>query len=171
MRDIFWENIKNKAANKVVSNTDIFTEDIFFEYMPQFTIKKIIKNNSGKEFEDRESLIPQKPLENFIRMANDNILQCKWFDKWEYACSLYVAHHATLYLKSYSDSSKSIKDLISKSTPNGLVASSSLGDASISYDNSMTTNMSKWGPYSLTTYGQILIQEAKLLGIGAAFYI
>lgn len=169
---MFINSKLKKAANIPNPNSKEFTEDDFFEFMPQF--QKIVKKttNEGQEYEIRTSLIPQKALDNFLKMANMNVLQSRWFEKWEWACSLYVAHYSTLFLETYSESSNSINDITGNKGASGLVSSTSLGDVSISYDNSMiTNNMSKWGMWASTPYGKQLVQEAKLLGVGGAYFI
>lgn len=160
------------ASNKAIPNSELFTEDLFFEYMPQFCEAKISIDANGNEYRIKSSLVPTKALENFIRMANANILQCRWFEKWEYACALYVAHYCVLYMKNYSESSKSINDITDTAGNIGMVSSVSLGDASTSYDNSIITqSMQKYGLWGSTPYGQQLVTEAKLLGFGMGYVI
>jgi len=158
------------ARRKVSENTKTFTEEDFFEYQPQF--QTIVKQTiNGKEVETKKSLLPERVLASFINMGNKNILEDVWNDRWEYACSLYIAHYSAMYLKTYSDYSNS-KDDVAGGGVGGGVASSSLGDASISYDNSAINNAAqKWGAWAQTIYGQQLVNEAKLLGLGGAFVI
>lgn len=165
-----WDNKIKKAARIVSENTDTFTEDDFYNLMPQFTnITK--KEINGKEVTERKGLIPEDALNIFLDMANKNILQARWFEKWKYACSLYVAHYSTLYLQNYKEHSESIQEA-GEGKPSGIVSSTSLGDASISYDNSVITqSLQKWGIWATTNYGQQLVNEAKLIGIGGAFII
>lgn len=167
---MYWQGKLNSAARKVAPNNKVFTEDMFFEFMPQFQ-KEEEKEFNGKIVRERTSLIPQKALETFLDMANKNILEQRWFEKWEYACALYVAHYSLLYLRDYKEKSQDINEA-SEATPTGIVSSSSLGDASISYDNSMITqSLQKWGVWAATNYGQQLVNEARLLGMGGAFII
>lgn len=161
-----------KASNRSSKNMDTFTEDIFFEFMPQFQKVVVMHGSNGKDYEVRTSLVPQRALDNFIAQANANILQCRWFEKWEYACALYVAHHCVLYLRNYQPNSEAIRDVTDTAGNVGLVNSVSLGDASTSYDNSLITqSMQKFGLLGSTPYGQQLATESKQLGIGMAYFI
>lgn len=167
---MYWQNKLNMAARRVAPNSRLFTEDMFFEYMPQFQ-KEEVKEVNGKQIKERISLIPQKALETFLDMANKNILEQRWYEKWEYACALYVAHYSLLYLRDYKEKSENIAEA-TEASPTGVVSSSSLGDASISYDNSMITqSLQKWGVWASTNYGQQLVNEARLIGMGGAFVI
>lgn len=161
-----------RASNQSTPNSEIFTEEVFFEYMPQFQKVELKKDANGKKYEERSSLVPEKALGNFINQANKNILQCRWFEKWEYACALYVAHHCVLYLRNYQASSDKVSDVSDTAGNVGMVSSVSLGDASTSYDNSLVTQaMQKYGLLGSTPYGQQLATEGKLLGMGMAYYI
>ena len=164
-------NIIQRAANAPKENEKIFDIDMFKALMPQFFKKEIITTKNGREYDDFECLVPEEAVNEFIQMANDNILECRWFGKWKYACALYVAHYSTLYLQTYAPDSESIDELKDAGSMNGLMSSATLGDASISYDNSLVQKMDQWGVWGLTIYGQQLIQEAKLLGKGSTFYI
>ena len=165
-----WGNKIRRAAMIVSENTDTFTEEDFYNLMPQFT--NIIKEEiNGKIISERKGLIPEEALNIFLDMANKNILQARWFEKWKYACALYVAHYSTLYLQNYKEQSEGVAEA-GEGKPSGLVSSTSLGDASISYDNSVITqSLQKWGIWATTNYGQQLVNEAKLIGIGGAFII
>lgn len=158
------------ARRKVAENSKTFSEDDFFEYMPQFQTETTEEIN-GKNITKRTSLIPERPLQTFLKMANDNILEGVWFEKWEYACALYTAHYCSMFLKNYSPASLS-KDDVAGGGVGGGIQSSTLGDASISYDNSaINAAAQKWGAWAQTLYGQQLVNEARILGIGGGFII
>lgn len=179
---MYWGNKIRRAARVVSENSEIFTAEDFYNYMPQFSYIDTSDTEAeteavGTETEEtkkdvrRKGLIPEAILNTFLQMANANILQARWFEKWKYASALYVAHYVTLYLQTYKEESKDLKEA-SEGKPTGLVSSTSLGDASISYDNSIITqSLQKWGIWAATTYGQQLVNEAKLIGIGGAFII
>lgn len=170
-----WMNNIYYARRGTSPNTRIFTAEDFFELMPQFQKVETeeIEDDDGNKIiqKIRKSLIPEKILDLFVNMANKNILECVWFEKWDYACALYIAHYVAMYLKTYKDSSETPEDA-SNSGIGGNISSTSLGDASISYDNSsISTLAQKWGVWASTLYGQQLVTEAKLNGIGGAYFI
>ncbi len=166
-----WYNKLRNAARIPIENNEKFTEEDFFEIMPQFQKVETKEDSDGNSYELRVSLIPTNPLNIFLEMANSNILKSVWFEKWKYACALYTAHYTTLYLKSYKESSPDIQTA-TEGAGGGNISSISLGDTSISYDNSaFTTAGQEWGLWATTPYGQQLITEAKLLGKGGLFII
>lgn len=165
-----WLGKLASARRKVSENTKKFLDEDFFEYMPQFQTE-ITEEVNGKSITKRNSLIPERPLQTFLDMANKNILEQVWNEKWEYACALYTAHYCSMFLKNYAPASQS-KDDVSGGGVGGGIQSSTLGDASISYDNSAINNAAqKWGAWAQTLYGQQLVNEARILGIGGAFII
>lgn len=119
-----------------------------------------------------ESLLPETMLNEIINMANNSILPERWGSSWRYAVGLYVAHYATLYLRSYSPSSDSPQQAAASGALVGIVKSATLGDASVSYDTgAITAGTEDWGDLNSTTYGQMLANRAKLIGLAGMYVI
>lgn len=153
--DPIFFGIRGRASNIVDEGNQRYTSDMFFADFPAF---------AGK--------IGTTMLDQYIDMANDAVQEGRWFKKWRYACGLYVAHYATLYIRSVPQSASSPEAAIAGGSVIGIVSSTSLGDASVSYDTSaITEGTRQWGSWNSTSYGQMLITEAKLLGLGGAFVI
>ena len=54
----------------------------------------------------------------------------------------------------------------------GVVKSATLGDSSVTYDTSaVTKGTEEWGDLNATTYGQMLANRAKLIGLGGSYVI
>ena len=54
----------------------------------------------------------------------------------------------------------------------GMVKSATLGDASVTYDTTaITQGTADWGDLNSTTYGQLLANRAKLVGMGGSYAI
>ena len=54
----------------------------------------------------------------------------------------------------------------------GVVKSATLGDASVQYDTTaLTAGTEDWGDLNSTTYGQILANRAKLIGMSGTYVI
>lgn len=105
-------------------------------------------------------------LEQIIQMANANIQPDKWLDSWRYAVGLYVAHYATLSLRGYATNNETPEQAAASGALVGMVKSATLGDASVSYDTAaITAGTEDWGDLNSTTYGQILANRAKLIGM------
>ncbi len=111
-------------------------------------------------------------LEEIIRMANVSIQPDKWLDSWRYAVGLYVAHYATLSLRGYAASNETPQQAAASGALVGMVKSATLGDASVTYDTAaITAGTEDWGDLNSTTYGQILANRAKLIGMGGTYVI
>ena len=83
-----------------------------------------------------------------------------------------MAHWAALYLKTYQDGSPSGQAAASAAGQTGNVASATLGDTSISYDNSaINAGTEKWGTWNATQYGAQLATMARMIGIGGTYVI
>ena len=153
-----------EASNIVGENVSEYTGKMFGEDFPQFTIKTGPKS--------KKSLIPPLILQQFIDMANAAIQEQRWFEKWRLAMGLYIAHYATLYLRMYSDGSASAQAAAASGGLIGVVSSASLGDSSVSYDTrALVAATEKWGAWNSTTYGQVLVTEARLISMGGAYII
>ena len=74
-----------------------YTAEMFQTDFPQF----FQQSDEG----DPISLIPDTMMQMFIDQANTSILPSRWGSMWRYAAGLYVAHHGSMYLKTYSPGS------------------------------------------------------------------
>ncbi|MBD5153095.1 MAG: DUF4054 domain-containing protein [Oscillibacter sp.] len=163
---MIWPNrpqflgIRAAAAN-IGQSQGNYTAEMFQADFPQFFQK------------DGTGLIPETMLEEFIRQANAAIQPDKWLDGWRYACGLYVAHQATLYLRTYSaDGSATPAEAAATGALIGVVKSATLGDSSVSYDtDALTKATADWGDLNATQYGQLLATRARLVGMGGTYVI
>lgn len=163
--------VRALASNIVCSKgSDEYTVDMFLQYFPMFS--KIVKEEGQPD--KTEPIAPMVIMEEYLEMAKDAIQKKRWGAKWKMAMGLYMAHYLSLYLKSYEPASEN-NDADSASASGsviGNVSNASEGDQSIGYDNSaLTRGTELWGTWNATTYGQQLITEAKLLGLGGAVII
>ena len=161
----FWSGktqffgIRGLAAN-LSGSCGNYTAEQFQEDYPQFF------NSEG------QSLLPETMLNEIINMANSAILPDRWGSAWRYAVGLYVAHYTTLYLRTYSPSSDSPQQAAASGALVGVAKSATLGDASVSYDTSaITAGTEDWGDLNSTTYGQMLANRAKLIGLAGMYVI
>ena len=121
---------------------------------------------------DGVSLVPCSMLTEIINMANASVQPDKWLESWRYAVGLYVAHYATLYLRTYAQSSPTAAQAAASGALVGIVKSATLGDSSVSYDTSaLTKGTENWGDLNATTYGQMLANRAKLIGAAGSYAI
>lgn len=148
------------AAANIVSGEGGYTLEEFREDYPQF-------------FNEDGYFLGSLPmLEQIIQMANACIQPERWLDAWRYAVGLYVAHYATLSLRGYAQNNDTPEAAAATGALVGVVKSATLGDASVQYDTSaLTAGTEGWGDLNATTYGQILANRAKLMGIGGSYVI
>ena len=151
--------VKAAAAN-IGTGVGDYTVEQFREDYPQFF-------NSEGYFLGSLSM-----LEQIIQMANVSIQPDKWLDSWRYAAGLYVAHYATLSLRGYAESNETPQQAAASGALVGMVKSATLGDASVTYDTAaITAGTEDWGDLNSTTYGQILANRAKLIGMAGSYVI
>lgn len=159
----YFENTKITAANiPAPGEQGAYTSTMFQTDFPQFYTR-------GDE--GYTSMLPASILTQFINSANASVLPSRWGDMWQYAAGLYVAHFAALYLQTYSDGSTQ-QQAAASAQQSGLVSSASMGDTSVSYDNSAATaGTEKWGAWNLTKYGTQLVTMARTIGMAGIYVI
>lgn len=153
--------VRAAASNVSGGTPGNYTADMFQEDFPQFFSKQ-----SGA------ALLPDTMLEEFIRQANAAVTPDRWLDSWRYAAGLYVAHYATLYLRTYADGSAGPAQAAATGALVGVVKSAALGDSSVTYDtDALTKATADWGGLNATQYGQLLATKARLVGMGGTYAI
>lgn len=147
-------------ASNIGFKTGNYTEEMFKTDFPQFF------SSEGNCW------VPEAVLTDLLAQANSSIQPDKWLESWRYACGLYLAHNATLYLRSYKAASASPEEAAMSGQILGTVKSASLGDASATYDDGSATSATvNWGDLNLTSYGQQLANKAKLIGMGGSYVL
>lgn len=154
-----FEGLKTVASGVAHQSEGTYTSAKFLTDFPQF------KTTGGA------SLVPDTMLSTFVGMANQAVFPDAWGASYEYAAGLFVAHHAALYLKSYSaNGSATPAGAIGENI--GVVKSATMGDTSVTYDNSaVTAGTEKWGTWNATQYGAQLVTMARGLGITGSFIV
>ena len=151
--------VKAAAANIACGQGNYTVEDFRTDY-PQFF------NKEG----DFLGSLPM--LEQIIQMANGSIQPDRWLDGWRYAVGLCVAHYVTLSLRGYAASTETPEQAAASGALVGVVKSATLGAASVTYDTAaITAGTEYWGDLNSTTYGQILANRAKLIGMAGSYVI
>ncbi len=157
--------VRTMAANLSGGTEGSYTEDMFREDYPQFFSKADVEG-------DRTPLLPAGILDQLIGEANQTITEDRWGPGWRMAAGLYVAHYATLYLRTYRDGSDNPGQAADSGALVGVVKSAKLGDSEVSYDTSALTGATaNWGDWNATQYGQMLATRARLAGLGGTYVI
>lgn len=156
--------VRAMAAN-IGQSQGNYTTEMFQEDFPQFF-------TAGTEETPAACLVPATMLAEIIAMANACVQPDKWLESWRYAVGLYVAHYATLYLRTYAPSNTTAQQAAASGALVGVVKSATLGDSSVTYDTTAVTKGTEdWGDLNSTTYGQMLANRAKLVGLGGSYAI
>lgn len=151
------------AASNLIQGSGAYTEEMFLTDFPQFTRKGSYP---------ADCLVPRPVLGMFLENASQAVQPGRWFEKWRYASGLYVAHYATLYLRTWSEGSDTPAQAAASGATLGVVKAAVLGDTSVTYDNAaLTAATEKWGGLNATQYGQMLATEARLVGMGGTLVI
>lgn len=154
-----------EAAANLGHGASEYTEALFQEDFPQFYTPPAGDGLGAP-------LVPSAMLDEFIRQARAAIQPDKWGDGWRYACGLYVAHNAALYLRTYAEGSDTPAQAAATGALVGVVKSASLGDSSVSYDtDALTRATAGWGDLNATQYGQLLATRARLAGMGGTYVL
>jgi hypothetical protein len=161
--DVYHVSELRGLASGIVEGTQgAYTEEMFLADYPPFKNK-----DTGENF------VPHAIMNSFLSMANDVVSPDRWGDMWRFGVGLFVAHYATLYLRTIQnnpDGSKNIMSAVASGQLFGIINSASLGDASVSYDTSAATNSTTdWGQWNLTSYGQQYASLAKVFCIGGSY--
>lgn len=156
--------LKGLASGIVDGQPGAYTASMFLEDYPPFKNK-----NTG------ECFVPTGMLNTFLSMCNNVVSPDRWGESWRFAAGLFVAHYATLYLKTIQMNPEGSTNMAAASASGqmfGVVNSASLGDASVSYDTSAATNLTtNWGQWNLTAYGQQYASLAKMMCMGGAYVL
>lgn len=156
--------VRAQAAN-IGQTEGNYTAEMFQQDFPQFY-------TAATETTPATCLVPATMLAELINMANVSVQPDKWLESWRYAAGLYVAHYATLYLRTYAPSNATPQQAAASGALVGVVKSATLGDSSVEYDTSaITQGTAEWGDLNSTTYGQMLANRAKLVGMGGSYVI
>lgn len=110
------------------------------------------------------ALIPVAVLNVFIALAQASVMQARWQDAWSLGMALFIAHYATLWLRSDGDPQTTAGQAVSAGLNRGIVTSKAVGDTSVSYQ--LTGETADWGTWNLTTYGQQFASMARVIGAG-----
>lgn len=151
--------VRQQAAN-LGGSVGNYTAEQFKEEYPQFC------NADGK------CHLPDALLNEIVRMANVSVQPDKWLYSWHYAVGLYVAHYVTLQLRTFAESSATPAQAAASGALVGVVKSTTLGDSSVTYDTSaLTAGTEDWGDLNATTYGQMLANRARFIGLAGSYVI
>ena len=114
-------------------------------------------------------VIQDERLQPYVDMAHAIVKECRWHSLWKEGMRLFIAHFVTLLLEAPEEGATP-QEILGASTVSGSVTSKSVGQVSVSYDNSAaTSDLMGWAAWKLTTYGTQFATLARLLGKGGMY--
>jgi hypothetical protein len=117
-----------------------------------------------------QRVVPEANLGMYLEFAHACLQSERWKSAWKMAVGLFVAHWCTLYLMSAADPNGGAAGVLAHGQTQGLVASKSVGDVSVSYDFSAATqDLSGWASWTQTAFGAQLATLAKVVGKGGMY--
>ncbi len=163
-----YEETKRVAANiPAVGEKGDYTLALFAEDYPEFYTRSV--NDDGVTV--MTPMLPVAIMERYVESANGTIIPSRWGGEWRTAVGLYVAHLTALRMQTYADGGTPTSVAV-RSASTGAVKDATMGDTSLSFDNTaLTEGTAKWGAWNLTKYGVQLSTMARMLGITGTFVI
>lgn len=113
-------------------------------------------------------VLPQPVLQLYINLASATLQQARWLDYWQMAMGLFVAHFATLWLRSEGNPGSTAGQIARSGLEAGIVISNSAGDVSKSI-KTVNEDLAGFGAWTETTYGTQLATFAKIIGMGGMY--
>lgn len=144
-------------ASNIVStgNNPAYTAADFLEEYPQFT---------GHLAEAR--------ITAFISMGNACLAYDRWFEQWQYAMGLFIAHHATLHLQMSAAAGATADEALATGQTVGNLTSMKQGEVTVQMTHDqLTKGTETWGTWNATAFGRQLASLARIYGIGGSFVI
>jgi hypothetical protein len=113
-------------------------------------------------------LAPIQVICAYIALASASLVQARWLDTWWLGMALYVAHFLTLYLRS-DGFANTPESAATRGLTQGITIAASAG--SVSQGLQPVGGQDDWGSWAQTSYGSLLIDQAKGIGAGPMFVL
>lgn len=111
------------------------------------------------------ALIPVAVLNVFINLASASVMQARWQDSWLLGMALFVAHYATLWLRSDGLPAVNGEMAAQQAMRTGIQVSKTVGDTTTSYQP--VQGIEDWGAWNTTLYGMQFATTARVIGSGS----
>lgn len=108
--------------------------------------------------------IPIVVLSQYVALASANLQQVRWGSQWQIAMGLFVAHYATLYLRSDGNPATSAGQVAAQGLNVGITVSKGAGP--VSQGLALVGGLDGWAAWTMTLYGTQLATLAKTVGMG-----
>ena len=109
-------------------------------------------------------LVPFTVILSYIYLASASLVQARWNEMWAFAMALFVAHFLTLYAQADGNPNSTVGQAAAQGASTGVTVAKSVGDVSVSYQPFEA--LSNWAAWNMTSYGQQLATQARVIGSG-----
>jgi hypothetical protein len=112
--------------------------------------------------------LPYIVLNAYIALASASLVQARWKDAWALGMAAYVAHYATLWLRSDGDGFSTVRAAAQSGLAQGITIAASAGPVSESIQpiGGSGSGFESWGHWNQTEYGIQFMGWARLIGAG-----
>ena len=111
--------------------------------------------------------IPPAVLQMYINLASACIQIGRWFEYWPLAMAWFVAHFATLYLRSEGNVGSTAGQIAASGLTRGIMVTKSAGNVSAQIE--VPKGLDAFAAWTSTEYGIQLATAAKGIGIGGMY--
>lgn len=108
--------------------------------------------------------VPIVVLSQYVVLASASLQQMRWGSQWQIAMGLFVAHYATLYLRSDGNPATSAGQVAASGLNVGITVSKGAGP--VAQGLALVGGLDGWASWQMTLYGQQLATMAKTVGMG-----
>lgn len=113
--------------------------------------------------------IPPLVLQLYINLAATCLQKTRWDAYWPLAMGWFVAHYATLYLRSEGSTGTTPGQIAAGGLTRGIMVSKSAGGVSAGI--AIPSGMEEWGAWQSTEYGLQLATVARVIGMGPMYAV
>ena len=113
--------------------------------------------------------IPPLVLQMYVNLASSCLQAARWSTLWPLAMAEFVAHYATLYLRSEGSTGTTPGQIAASGLTRGIMVSKSAGGVSATIQ--VPQGLEAWGAWSMTEYGMKLITWAEVVGAGPMYAV
>lgn len=124
--------------------------------------------NNGDSFAVyTSSFVPILVLNLYIALATSSVIQARWREIWPLGMANYIAHFATLFLRSSGDTFSSPGQVAAAGLARGIQVSKSAGGVSLGIQPSTSGGgLADWGQWTETSFGVQFATFARTIGCG-----
>jgi Protein of unknown function (DUF4054) len=108
--------------------------------------------------------VPIVVLLTFTFLARASVMRARYHATWKFCVSLFVAHYATLYMRTESQPNATASQVASSGLTKGILITRAAGD--VSATSQLIAGYEQWGAWTETQYGEQFITIARATNCG-----